>query len=624
MDKLSFLLAHYAALLLFVVSCWGIGQLALRSLLRRSAPMQRWLAYGLYLCTGVGIMICTLQLLGVAGLLTGPWLIALLVIGCMAAALQVLRASAPITYEPTPSTGSFLRLHWTVWLLLLLGLGLVLFPLRLPHAWDELMYHLPHAREWAKSGKLQINEWLRYPYFPYNYHLLYAGAMVLYDDVMPHLLHALAGWTTALLLYQLALRQSGRIAACAAAIAWLALVRDEFGNAQIDMALAMFLLAGWAGFILWWETVAPRPIDWLVLAAFLLGVAAGTKYQMLSFLPFFAVAVLLRERKPKMLLWVLAAGLLPCAYWYLRNAVLTGDPFDPLGGNIFGFHEWNQADLAYQMQVVSDVRDWPHWLLWPAVVAPLLPSTWRHPGLRVTLGFGAYAFVVWLVTSHYSRYLLPAYPVLLLLAAHVVVRCIAAIQAWLRKRSKTLADPGTLARGRLQGATAVVLVFLAMQTTSRSVTRDWANIAATPAERKASLRAQLGIAGETLDFLNRLPGASVYQFGMEYLLYYAPQPIYGDHFGRWRYPDFINLSPSKLAARLAASGLNTLAVSIQGSQHLLQHRDFSQCFDAIHKNSKFEVFKLKPSEGCSDPAPEIKKPATDSPFVIGPTLKTEP
>lgn len=41
-------------------------------------------------------------------------------------------------------------------------------PLGPPISWDELMYHLPQARQWALSGQLSVNEWLRYPWFLYN------------------------------------------------------------------------------------------------------------------------------------------------------------------------------------------------------------------------------------------------------------------------------------------------------------------------------------------------------------------------------------------------------------------------------------------------------------------------
>ena len=44
---------------------------------------------------------------------------------------------------------------------LLNGPPTLLAPLSPPMAWDELAYHLPHAREWARSGRLVVTDWLR-------------------------------------------------------------------------------------------------------------------------------------------------------------------------------------------------------------------------------------------------------------------------------------------------------------------------------------------------------------------------------------------------------------------------------------------------------------------------------
>ena len=39
---------------------------------------------------------------------------------------------------------------------------------------------------WRRTGSLGIDEWLRYPWFPYNFNLLFAGALLVGDDVLPH------------------------------------------------------------------------------------------------------------------------------------------------------------------------------------------------------------------------------------------------------------------------------------------------------------------------------------------------------------------------------------------------------------------------------------------------------
>ena len=74
--------------------------------------------------------------------------------------------------------------------LALVALPALMAPLAPPAAFDELMYHLPYARQVAQSGSLGIHEWLRYPWFPYNYNLLYAGALLVGDDVLTHFLGA--------------------------------------------------------------------------------------------------------------------------------------------------------------------------------------------------------------------------------------------------------------------------------------------------------------------------------------------------------------------------------------------------------------------------------------------------
>ncbi len=84
---------HYEAALLFPLACWGIGAGAIRNLFV-TTQVQRWLAHGLSLSAGVGIVICAIQVLAVAGLLSAPWLFALLASGLAAALWHLFQAGA--------------------------------------------------------------------------------------------------------------------------------------------------------------------------------------------------------------------------------------------------------------------------------------------------------------------------------------------------------------------------------------------------------------------------------------------------------------------------------------------------------------------------------------------------
>ena len=61
----------------------------------------------------------------------------------------------PVRDAGTPGTAAE---RWTWVAVALLALPTLLAPLSPPMAWDELAYHLPHAREWARSGRLVVTE----------------------------------------------------------------------------------------------------------------------------------------------------------------------------------------------------------------------------------------------------------------------------------------------------------------------------------------------------------------------------------------------------------------------------------------------------------------------------------
>ncbi|HWU97769.1 MAG TPA: glycosyltransferase family 39 protein, partial [Oxalicibacterium sp.] len=347
-QKIVFVGLHYLFFSAFVVASWGGGSLALKRALN-SHKSRSWLEHALAITAGMALFICFLQWLAIAGQLRVIWIAAFAGAGILAAMLQLREYGfAPIqdfclswkSLTPNEKRGLLV--------VLLFVAATLLRPLGPPMEWDEVMYHLPHAKQWALTGHLGIHEWLRYPWFPYNYDLLYSGALLVSDDVLPHLIHACAGWLVAIILYQLGKQHANHTVACVATIIWLFLSRRDFDNAYIDMGVTLFVFASCAAFHLWLENRS-KPV-WLAAAAFFMGIAIGSKYQALSFLPVFAVVLLIYERRPRFLLLTVVCLLVPCIYWYARNVILTGDPFNPVGGRIFGFTDWNLADYKAQFQ----------------------------------------------------------------------------------------------------------------------------------------------------------------------------------------------------------------------------------------------------------------------------------
>lgn len=615
-----FAAAHYAALAVFVFSCWGYG----RALLVRLAPPPRrdaGLEAAMAVALGVGLFICAFQALAIFGLFKTGATVALVVAGFVAAAIQLppwlrdrraLRAS-----EPAAVPWTYVE-RVAMIALALVALPALVAPLAPPIAFDELMYHLPYARQVAQQGALGIHDWLRYPWFPYNYNLLYAAALQVSDDVLPHFLNALAGALSVTMVYRLGVLHANRLTACIGAAIWLGL--GDYSNALIDMGVALFVLSACVALWWWRESEPDQPANirrgahggmrWLGVAAFFLGVAAGSKYQALIFLPLVTLFVIRHERRPKAWALVFGCFLLPCVYWYARNAVMTGDPFNPIGARVFGFTEWTPADYVQQVADVRDHAALPNALLWAVFFAPF--SVWwkRSAAVRAAGWFCLYSVVVWVVTSRYPRYLTASFPLLAAIAALGWQVLFGWAAAGVRRLFGARQKPG--ANAVAKGATGAM-----SRDTARSGARvgDWvpvlllavlaavsvrqtavkvAMISVTPEAREAVLRQHVpGYA--VMDYLRRNATGRVYQIALNEAIYYGPNPIWGDTLGPWRYTDFGALSGGDLARKLGGLGFTAIVLPNAVVPVLAARTDFDKYFAVQYEKDGSRVYRILPA-----------------------------
>jgi len=585
-DKIVYAVTHYFALLIFTFACWGAGRALLRrldssaSIETEEAPL--WHAISAAL--GMGLYIFLVQGLAIAGQLRFIPLLVALALGLGLGLLE---------WRALPArTGPTLLQRWhlanwaergTLLLIALLLLPTLIAPLCPPLAWDEVMYHLPHAKQWALTGKLTVNEWLRYPWFPYNADLLFSAALLAYDDVMPHLLSALAAWLTAFLVYQAGKRSAGKSVAFIAAIIFLLLTREEFDNAMVDTSATLFIFGGCLVFHLWQQQPQRRAL--LACAGFLLGVAAGIKYQALQVLPLLAIALLIKTRSPRNWLFAAAALLLPCAYWYVRNYVLTGDPFNPIGGKLFGFSDWNLADYQWQLEDIKRNAGWPSWVIWPALLAPFIARVRRLPGAAAAMILAAAGIAVWLLTSRYPRYLMPFYPVLALLAA--------AVWHWLfvTACSRFVRAPESRLPYKAAAASVAVALLVVLPVSLKKEYKSWKLVAPTAAAREAILQKEI-TGYPVMAYLREHPMGRTYQFGLEGGLYYAPPGTGGDHFGPGRYRDLADLAPADFAKRLRQAGYSSLMIHTAQWPSINARPEFAQFFTLVHQEGQVSLYQI--------------------------------
>ena len=585
MEKIQFALLQYAQLAIFGASCFGLGVWFLR-LDKSLAAFDKIFSITVTIAVGMAILIVILQALGIFGLLNQFHVTVLLLTGHAGLVSSLVFRQNKSSLPPAPDKPPR-KTHWFfLGLLGLIVVDLLPLPLHPPIDWDEVMYHLPHAREWAATGSLQINEWLRYPLFPYNFNLLYSLGLIYGDEIFPHMVNALAGWLAAIGLYRLADIYFNRAVATFSVLLFICLTLGQYGGAMADLGVTLFLFFGFSCVFIWYEK---KSFPVLCIAVLMIGVAAGIKYQALTFMPLLAAAILFKERRPLRLLVLLAIFAIPCLYWYLRNYLVAGDPFSPMAGRIFGYWGWNAGDMALQIADIRRSANWPKPYVWPAVGALFLRSRFGHAPFRAAVIFSVYAFAVWIFTSHYARYLMPAFPFIALLTAVVVNHLYAKLIA--PSFSSVEASPFRTAHNIV----AVLLLAVFAVPVFISSLKEWKTIQTNAEGRSAFLQSHIK-SFEIGEFLKEHSAYRVVQIDLESDLYYLPPNTIGDVFGPGRYRDFDGLSSRDLARRLQFLKANAIVLPAKKShlsQRIVEAKDFSDYFVPIKKTPGAELYGLK-------------------------------
>lgn len=299
--------------------------------------------------SALGVLIAGSQLLGLAGVLAAPTLIALLWLLAGIASLEAVGSrferlaagsAAPPEAPGRPSralTAAALALaavvvaQWAVPTLVALDRGI--------YGGDSLWYHLPFAAHIAQTGSvtellytdpLYLN-W----FYPQNSELLGAGALLLFGNDFPAPLLNLGWLGLALLAGWCAGRPVGAQAPAMAAVA--ALMASDLmssrqpGNANNDVAVVALFLAAAALLLNLRASGRERdlPSGGLLIAGLAAGLAVGVK--LTAAVPVAAltigVIVLLRPARRVAGGAAWATGLaIGGGYWFARNLAVAGTP----------------------------------------------------------------------------------------------------------------------------------------------------------------------------------------------------------------------------------------------------------------------------------------------------------
>jgi hypothetical protein len=319
---------------------------------------------------------------------------------------------------------------WT----LLLGSGLIIAviltlvgTLAPPTSLDALVYHLRVPREYLRAGRIVALSDDVHSFQPLYVEMLFAFGMVIRDDILSALLHWLLGIGAALTAVAWARRLGARSPMVAVAIfAVSPLIVWESTSSFIDLGLTLFASLG-----LLWATRSDLDPASVGLAAVFAGLAAGSKFTgcaMAALIGGVAFACDLPDRR-RAAFRFLAIGTVAAAVaspWYLRNAILTGNPLYPLGNRVLGLpvellSNWTYGygrDLLHLLSSPFDLiwrgevfdLGWAFGPVYLALVPIGLLFNRQRQIHRIAAGVLFVFWVFWFYSSPQTRLLLPILP----------------------------------------------------------------------------------------------------------------------------------------------------------------------------------------------------------------------
>ena len=568
MPKIAWAVAHYAAAAALVLVAYHLGRRLTRRLPYASAAEAFACAAGI----GLAALAYAMFAAGTLGRLTPT-----VAIGVLVAAIAVSTGDWRDSFRV--AAGALKRLPslgmrgWLAIVAAAAGLVLVApvlaLPLYPPSQFDATAYHLAIAKEHVDAQRLVVSPYLRFAVLPQTANVLFAMALLLYDDLLAQLLQFVCLILTLAALVAFGRRHftaragywAAALTAASPLMLWLAT------TAYVDMmAVCYSTLCALA----WWNWQATRQRSWAVVAGVLAGIAISVKFSAaIVLLPLGLVAIGVRPSRRRIadLMVIAAVALAVMAPWMTRAAYYAHNPIYPMFfrtfGRLFGYGTLGEEHYAgffadmnfYGMgKGFGDLVRLP-WNVaanWGAFDAPAplalvlfltLPlaaiGLTRHSGVARLVAVILSATVIWFFSKQVLRYWLPVLPLLCLAIAASLDLLIRAFTrpaddaALIRhERGNGRAGPGQVARATV---VAALLASSGWRYASEAV-RERGSLPVTAVQRDEYLADRL-TSYALYELLRRdgTPDARIYAIQDENMTYFVDGTLLGHYGGPARY-----------------------------------------------------------------------------------------
>jgi hypothetical protein len=426
----------------------------------RLEPLTRLEQVAFAVPVGMGILAYGVLALGLTGLLC-PWAILMWLIVATAWAwpewsdvIQGFPRRLAQTHQ------ALTKLGWGAKALLIVGaLVLALATLQAltpPFDYDSLMYHLQGPRLFLEAGRILLLPDIWQANGPFTVEMLFTIGLALGSDTFAKLIHLSYAVFLVLATFGLGRRFIGPAGGWTAAALLLGIPALPLWASwsHVDIVQALYEFLGLYALLVWQENDQRR---WLILAGLLTGWAVGSKYLALGGLAVLGLWTLWQSlgkgwKRPltQGLLFGLPV-LLVGSPWYAKNWLWSGNPVYPF---VFGGTGWDADRLRLLMAYLRSFSIGRHFAQIPVLsflLALPYPLTRRHRSMDGVASMTVLRLILWALASQQTRFLVPLFPTLSLLAANVLIHL--AILPRFQRWGKAL---GTIL---LAGAVMITLLF---------------------------------------------------------------------------------------------------------------------------------------------------------------------
>jgi hypothetical protein len=319
---------------------------------------------------------------------------------------------------------------------------------------DALIYHLAVPVLFIKHHGFYFVDGNVFAHYPLGQEMIYILALMLQGEILAKVLHFLSAIALLFGMWLFCRCHLSGMSYWPVALLVFFTIPSVFSVSHVaynDLAVSLYVFLSVYAFLKWY-CAADRVA--LALSGVFAGLAMGTKYTAL-FVPFIVVlGILWRARHDgasmgtairSVLVYLIPTAIVGCPF-YLKNWIVTGNPFYPFFYGVFGGKgldpEWARLYDLF-VQSLGAGRDWLDYLLLPwnvsfhaqmsspkfdGMVGPVflltLPFVFgirrMAAEIKILLVFSALLFLFWASSAQQIRYLIPVFPFLAIVVGYVL------------------------------------------------------------------------------------------------------------------------------------------------------------------------------------------------------------